>query len=47
MEHACGRYVLDFIKEDEEWKICKWKYYLGIVELGEYVDDLYGDSENR
>lgn len=44
MEHACGRYVLDFRKENGIWKICKWYYYLGVIELGEYKDDLYGDS---
>ncbi|MFQ9514388.1 MAG: nuclear transport factor 2 family protein [Eubacterium sp.] len=39
IEHACGRYVLHFKKENGEWKICKWNYYLGVIELGEYTED--------
>lgn len=47
IEHACGRYILDFKKEDGEWKICQWKYYLGVIELGEYKDELYGENEKQ
>lgn len=43
IEHACGRYLLDFKKKDGVWRVCKWQYYLGVVELGEYKDDLYGE----
>jgi len=43
IEHACARYELDYRKENGVWKICKGVYYLGIIELGEYMDDLYGD----
>lgn len=36
IEHACGRYELEFTKEKNGWKIIKWEYFLGIIELGEY-----------
>lgn len=44
MECACGRYVLDFKKEDDIWRVHRWKYYLGTIEIGIYTDDLYGES---
>ena len=43
IEHACGRYELVFQKEDGIWKIKKWNYYLGLIELDEFIDDLYGE----
>ena len=42
MEHACGRYVLEFKKEEDVWRISSWKYYLGAIEIGEYTDELFG-----
>lgn len=44
MEHACGRYILEFQKEDGIWRISSWRYFLGAIEIGEYKDELFGDS---
>lgn len=44
-EYACARHDLKLKKVNGEWKITRWDYYLGILEMGVYKDDLYGDKE--
>ncbi|MFT9098206.1 nuclear transport factor 2 family protein [Liquorilactobacillus sp.] len=41
IEHACARYDMQLIRVNEKWKISQCKYYLGIIELGDYSTDLF------
>lgn len=38
MEHACARYEIEMRKENGCWKIFKFNYFLGIIDIGEFED---------
>lgn len=40
MEHACAYYEIVTKKTQGEWKIKKCTYYLGLIELGIYCDEM-------
>lgn len=43
IEKACGLMKYEFKKENGIWRISKWDYNLGIVELGDYSGNIYGE----
>lgn len=44
-EYACARHSLKLKKVEGEWKIVVWNYFLGILDMGKYEDDLYGEKK--